>query len=63
MRARILTWPLMVAAVLTLIWRQVPSVCELARMLNRQDKLMGQSHQSFQTSPGSKIFGVSGFCV
>ena len=25
MRARILTWPLMVAAVLTLIWRQVPT--------------------------------------
>ena len=33
----------MVAAVLTLIWRQVPSVCELARMLNRQDLLWAQA--------------------
>ena len=43
MRARILTLPLMVAAVLTLIWRQVPSVCELARMLNRQDLLWAKA--------------------
>ena len=45
MRARILTLPLMVAAVLTLIWRQVPSVCELARMLNRQDLLWAKATQ------------------
>jgi hypothetical protein len=39
MRSRILTLPLMVAAVLTLLWRQVPSVNELTRMLAREDLL------------------------
>ena len=39
MRDRILTLPLMVAAVITLMWRQVPSVGELTRMLNREDLL------------------------
>jgi hypothetical protein len=39
MRSRILTLPLMVAAVLTLLWRQVPSVHELARLLTREDLL------------------------
>ena len=37
MRSRILTLPLMVAAVLTILWRQVPSVHELTRMLARED--------------------------
>lgn len=35
-RNRILSFPVMVAAVLTLLWRQVPSVCELSRMLGRE---------------------------
>ncbi len=39
MRERILTLPLMVAAVVTLLWQRVPSVGELTRMLNRQDLL------------------------
>ena len=39
MRSRILTLPLMVAVVLSLIWRQVPSVTELTRMLVREDLL------------------------
>lgn len=39
LRARILTLPLMVAAVLTLLWRDVPSVHELCRMLAREDLL------------------------
>ncbi|MEH2295387.1 hypothetical protein [Nostoc sp.] len=34
---RILGLPLMVAAILTLLWRQVPSVRELHRLLNRED--------------------------
>lgn len=33
-RARILNLPLMVAAVLTLLWRQVPGVQELTRETN-----------------------------
>jgi hypothetical protein len=39
MRDRILTLPLMVAALVTLLWRQVPSVHELTRMLEREDLL------------------------
>lgn len=43
LRSRILTLPLMVAAVLTMIWRQVPSVHELTRMLAREDLLWCQA--------------------
>lgn len=43
MRERILTLPLMVAAVVTLLWQQVPSVRELTRMLNRQDLLWSKA--------------------
>jgi hypothetical protein len=39
LRSRILNLPLMVAAVLTMLWRQVPSVHELTRMLAREDLL------------------------
>ncbi|MFZ0257052.1 MAG: IS4 family transposase [Gammaproteobacteria bacterium] len=39
LRERILSFPVMVAAGLTLLWRQVPSVCELTRMLAREDCL------------------------
>ena len=39
LRHRILTLPLMMAAVLTLLWRQVPSVRELTRVLAREDLL------------------------
>lgn len=39
MRARILNLPLMVAVVLTLVWRQVPSARELNRMLARENLL------------------------
>ncbi len=39
LRSRILNLPLMVAAVLTMLWRQVPSVHELSRMLVREDLL------------------------
>jgi hypothetical protein len=43
LRDRILTLPLMVAAVVTLLWYQVPSVGELTRMLNRQDLLWAKA--------------------
>jgi hypothetical protein len=39
MRSRILTLPLMVALILTILWRQVPSVRELTRVLEREDLL------------------------
>lgn len=43
LRDRILTLPLMVSAVLTMLWRQVPSVHELTRMLAREDLLWCQA--------------------
>ena len=43
LRERILTLPLMVAVVLTLLWRQVPSVHELTRLLNREDLLWAKA--------------------
>ena len=43
LRSRILNLPLMVAAVLTILWRQVPSVRELTRMLAREDLLWSQA--------------------
>ena len=36
LRNRILNLPLMIAAILTLLWRNVPSVRELTRILNRE---------------------------
>lgn len=39
LRDRILNLPLMVAVVLTLLWRQVPGVQELTRLLAREDLL------------------------
>ena len=36
LRDRILNLPLMVAAVLTLLWGEVPGVTELTRLLNRE---------------------------
>ena len=39
LRSRILGLPLMIAAVLTLLWRQVPSARELTRLLAREDLL------------------------
>ena len=36
LRERILTLPIMVALVLSMIWRQVPSACELVRIVRRE---------------------------
>ncbi|MEO1148905.1 MAG: IS4 family transposase, partial [Cyanobacteria bacterium J06638_22] len=41
---------LMVAAVVTLLWSQVPSVGELTRMLNRQDLLWAKAVKVRQQS-------------
>lgn len=37
LRDRILSLPVMVSAVLLLLWRQVPSVCELAKVIGREE--------------------------
>jgi len=50
LRDRILNLPLMVALVLTLLWRQVPSVHELTRMLEREDLLWCKSVKVRQQS-------------
>ena len=39
LRERVLNLPVMVASVLMLLWRQVPSVHEMTRMLAREDLL------------------------
>ena len=50
MCSRILTLPLMVAAVLTLLWRNVPSVRELNRMLARENLLWASAVKVSQSS-------------
>ena len=39
LRDRLLNLPLMIAAILALLWRQIPSVCELTKTLNREGVL------------------------
>lgn len=39
LRDRVLNLPLMIAAILAMLWQQVPSVCELTKMLNREGVL------------------------
>jgi hypothetical protein len=66
LRSRILNLPLMVAAVLTMLWRQVPSVHELTRMLAREDLLWCQAvkvsqqalSQRFLAFPATLFEGV-----
>ena len=50
LRNRIINLPLMVAAVLTLLWRQVPSVQELTRLLAREDLLWCRATKIAQQS-------------
>lgn len=39
LRDRILNLPMMIAAILAMLWRQIPSVCELTKTLNREGAL------------------------
>lgn len=55
MRSRILNLPLMVAAILTLIWRQVPSVHELTRLLNREELLWCKAVKVRQQSLSERL--------
>jgi len=50
LRNRILNLPVMVAVVLTLIWRRVPGVCTLTRMLGRERLLWAQPTKVSQPS-------------
>lgn len=55
MRARILGLPLMLAAVLTLVWRQVPSVRELNRMLARENLLWAKATSVSQQALSQRL--------
>ncbi len=57
MRERILNLSLMLAAVLTLLWRQVPSVQELTRMLAREDLLWCKAVQVSQQAVSQRFLG------
>lgn len=57
LRSRILNLPLMVAAVLTMLWRQVPSVHELTRMLGREDLLWCQGVKVSQQALSQRFLG------
>ena len=50
LRSRILNLPVMVALVLTLLWRRVPGVCTLQRMLGRERILWTQPRQVSQAA-------------
>jgi hypothetical protein len=55
MRARILSLPLMLAAVLSLVWRQVPSARELNRMLARENLLWAKATQVSQQALSQRL--------
>ena len=58
-RSSILSLPVMVAAVLTLLWRQVPSVCELTKLLGREDLFWTPKSQSQPTCAESVFSDLS----
>ena len=55
MRERILGLPLMLAAMLTLVWRQVPSVRELNRMLARENLLWEKGRKVSQQALSQRL--------
>ena len=55
LRDRIINLSFMVAAVLTLLWRQVPSVQELTRLLAREDLLWCRATKIAQQSLGERF--------
>jgi len=55
MRERILGLPLMLAAVLTLVWRQVPSARELNRMLARENLLWARATSVSQQALSQRL--------
>jgi len=57
-RARLLTLPLMLAAVLTLLWRDVPSVRELTRLLAREDRLWCRAVKVSQQALSQRLLQV-----
>ena len=59
LRERVLTLPLMVAAVLTLLWRDVPGVTELARLLETEGFLWCKRTKVTQQALSKNIFDLN----
>src|SRR3954467_3683053 len=57
LRWRVLTLPVKVALLLALIWRQVPSVQGLARLLARDHLLWGPPRPGSQQGPSQRARG------
>jgi hypothetical protein len=55
LRDRILGLPLMIAAILALLWRQIPSVCELTKTLNREGVLWMRPVQVSQPALSKRL--------
>jgi len=53
----------MITAILALLWRQIPSVCELTKTLNREGALMDGSSESLATCIEQTATHVSGRAV
>jgi hypothetical protein len=59
LRDRVLNLPLMVAAVLTLLWRDVAGVTELTRMLAREGFLWCSPKAVSQQAISRAVFNIS----
>ncbi len=55
LRARLLTLPIMVALVLTMIWRQVGSVCQLVHLLNTEGLFWAEPTQVSQQAVSERL--------
>ena len=55
LRERILTLPVVMALLLTLLWRQVGSVCELVRMLGRERLLWAEPRPVSQQAVSQRL--------
>src|SRR4051794_8167725 len=55
LRERILTLPVSVALVLAIVWRQVPSISELVRILAREDVLRAAPRKVSQQAVDQRL--------
>lgn len=55
LRDCILNLPLMIAAILAMLWRQIPSVCELTKMLNREGVLWMRPDKGSQPALSKRL--------
>ncbi len=55
LRDRLLNSPLMIAAILAMLWRQIPSVCELTRALHREGVLWMRPANELQPALSKRL--------